>query len=103
MFLVLSRVPHGMRERTATALTILLAVLLLSVPLSTALGHGGGTNAAGCHTNRKTGDYHCHAPKTPEVGHITYCHVVSGQYRCGYALSTCRDLVGMYDGYCTKQ
>lgn len=22
--------------------------------------HGGGLNAAGCHTNRKTGDYHCH-------------------------------------------
>ena len=27
---------------------------------STALAHGGGTNADGCHTNRKTGDYHCH-------------------------------------------
>lgn len=23
-------------------------------------GHGGGLNADGCHTNRKTGDYHCH-------------------------------------------
>lgn len=22
--------------------------------------HGGGLNAAGCHNNRKTGDYHCH-------------------------------------------
>lgn len=22
--------------------------------------HGGGLNADGCHTNRKTGDYHCH-------------------------------------------
>lgn len=26
--------------------------------------HGGGLNAEGCHTNRKTGDYHCHgAPR----------------------------------------
>lgn len=25
-----------------------------------ALAHGGGLNAEGCHTNRKTGDYHCH-------------------------------------------
>ncbi|GAB2668277.1 hypothetical protein GCM10027193_22900 [Arenimonas aestuarii] len=25
--------------------------------------HSGGTNADGCHTNRKTGDYHCHSPK----------------------------------------
>lgn len=22
--------------------------------------HGGRTNAEGCHTNRKTGEYHCH-------------------------------------------
>lgn len=27
---------------------------------SGALAHGGGLNAEGCHTNRKTGDYHCH-------------------------------------------
>ena len=24
------------------------------------MAHSGGTNADGCHTNRKTGDYHCH-------------------------------------------
>lgn len=23
-------------------------------------GHSGGTDSNGCHTNRKTGDYHCH-------------------------------------------
>ncbi|WP_439410359.1 YHYH domain-containing protein [Acinetobacter seifertii] len=22
--------------------------------------HSGGTNSQGCHTNSKTGDYHCH-------------------------------------------
>lgn len=38
----------------------MLLVALVSPP---ALGHGGGTNADGCHANRKTGDYHCHAPK----------------------------------------
>lgn len=26
-------------------------------------GHSGGTDAKGCHTNHKTGDYHCHKPK----------------------------------------
>lgn len=26
-------------------------------------GHSGGTDANGCHTNHKTGDYHCHKPK----------------------------------------
>lgn len=25
--------------------------------------HSGGTDAQGCHTNRKTGDYHCHGSK----------------------------------------
>ncbi|WP_352595126.1 YHYH domain-containing protein [Mesorhizobium sp. M0633] len=24
------------------------------------LAHGGGTDANGCHTNHKTGEYHCH-------------------------------------------
>lgn len=25
--------------------------------------HSGGTDAQGCHTNRKTGDHHCHGSK----------------------------------------
>lgn len=25
-----------------------------------AVAHGGGLDARGCHTNRKTGEYHCH-------------------------------------------
>lgn len=42
-----------------------MRALLLSVVLlpSLALAHSGGTDANGCHTNRKTGDYHCHNPK----------------------------------------
>lgn len=28
-----------------------------------AKGHSGGTDKYGCHTNHKTGDYHCHNPK----------------------------------------
>jgi hypothetical protein len=28
------------------------------------LAHGGGLDANGCHTNRKTGDYHCHRSPT---------------------------------------
>lgn len=31
--------------------------LLLGAP---AFAHGGGLNSQGCHTNRKTGEYHCH-------------------------------------------
>ena len=29
------------------------------------MAHGGGLNSEGCHTNHKTGDYHCH--RTPAV------------------------------------
>ncbi|MGH8029801.1 MAG: excalibur calcium-binding domain-containing protein [Arenimonas sp.] len=39
--------------------------LALSPPVTFA--HGGGTDANGCHTNHKTGDYHCHRPKGPLV------------------------------------
>ena len=27
---------------------------------TSAIGHGGGLDKNGCHTNRKTGEYHCH-------------------------------------------
>ena len=38
--------------------TFLLAVAVALPQLAAA--HGGGLNKEGCHTNRKTGDYHCH-------------------------------------------
>lgn len=37
---------------------------LLSLP-ALVYAHGGGLNTEGCHTNRRTGDYHCH--RTPSV------------------------------------
>jgi hypothetical protein len=36
------------------------AALGAGIPASRAAAHPGGLNAEGCHTNRKTGDYHCH-------------------------------------------
>lgn len=42
----------------------LIALGLLSAS-SYLLAHGGGLNAQGCHTNRKTGDYHCHRAQSP--------------------------------------
>lgn len=38
----------------------LIFCCILYMVWSTALAHGGGLNAQGCHHNRKTGDYHCH-------------------------------------------
>jgi hypothetical protein len=41
-------------------LILLLACLALSIAAAGARAHSGGLNGEGCHTNRKTGDYHCH-------------------------------------------
>jgi endonuclease G len=52
----------------------IFSILLLLVS-SCAQSHPGRTNADGCHTDRKTGDYHCHKPKRqaapPEQGKAT--------------------------------
>lgn len=38
-----------------------LLVLAFGCASSSATAHSGGLDASGCHTNRKTGDYHCHS------------------------------------------
>lgn len=38
----------------------LLFVALMAGLGSAVFAHGGGLDANGCHTNRKTGEYHCH-------------------------------------------
>ena len=80
---------------------LLVATLVLLQPIP-AVPHSGGTNAEGCHTDRRTGDYHCHSPKSPLPGAVTYCHVVSGERRCGYSRTTCYDLVSNYGGFCQQ-
>jgi endonuclease G len=39
-----------------------VAILLIITVHNPASAHPGATNAEGCHTNRKTGEYHCHPP-----------------------------------------
>lgn len=41
---------------------VIVALLLFIAPA--VFAHGGGLNKDGCHTNRKTGDYHCHGGPT---------------------------------------
>lgn len=42
-------------------LLILVLLALATATLGASLkAHGGGLDANGCHTNHKTGDYHCH-------------------------------------------
>jgi hypothetical protein len=45
---------------------ILFTLLAVALVAPTNLrAHGGGLDANGCHTNRKTGDYHCHRSAAP--------------------------------------
>jgi hypothetical protein len=43
-----------------------LGFFVLAVFPIFACAHGGGLNAEGCHTNHKTGDYHCHRAPPPK-------------------------------------
>lgn len=40
--------------------SLLFLALVLTGHPDVAAAHGGGVDANGCHTNRKTGDFHCH-------------------------------------------
>ncbi|MDO4709082.1 MAG: excalibur calcium-binding domain-containing protein [Pseudomonadota bacterium] len=44
-------------------MTRILSILLTLLP-ALALAHGGRTDANGCHTDRRTGTYHCHGSRT---------------------------------------
>ena len=46
--------------------SVAAAFLALLLPLS-ASGHGGGLDRNGCHTNRNTGEYHCHGGPSPST------------------------------------
>lgn len=54
------------RDRLRTTLRrALLAGLLAGVAATAAQAHPGGLDKQGCHTNRKTGEYHCHRGAPP--------------------------------------
>jgi hypothetical protein len=54
---ITSRTGRQVAAAIVVALSILGGPLLAPAPTA---AHPGGLNAAGCHMNRKTGDYHCH-------------------------------------------
>lgn len=41
-------------------LTFAAVAVIMGTWPGVALAHGGGLDASGCHTNRSTGEYHCH-------------------------------------------
>lgn len=52
-----------MKGRLALA-SLVLCLLAICLLAPSASAHGGGLDANGCHTNRKTGEYHCHRPQS---------------------------------------
>lgn len=42
-----------------------MVAAFLVLPSEQAIAHSGGLNSEGCHTNRKTGEYHCHRSPAP--------------------------------------
>ena len=77
-----------------------LGAAFLAAP---AQAHKGNEHSEGCHTDRRTGDYHCHAPKTPpskvDVSQ-TYCLVVRGHDYCGQSRHQCELLALQHGGHC---
>jgi hypothetical protein len=39
-----------------------VTLALAQMPAYPVMAHPGGLNAEGCHTNHRTGEYHCHRP-----------------------------------------
>jgi hypothetical protein len=85
-----------------------LLSLAATFPATPARSHTGDENSLGCHTDRRTGEYHCHEPKTPKTppAEVTrsYCHVVGEQQpRCGHDRGSCYQLVLRFGGVCELQ
>jgi len=38
----------------------LIVTIIAELSFGVAFAHSGGTNSQGCHTDSKTGNYHCH-------------------------------------------
>lgn len=47
-------------DRGGITMKRIIAAALIAMSASVAWAHSGGTDAAGCHYNHKTGEYHCH-------------------------------------------
>lgn len=92
-----------MSDLVKAVVAVGLVSFVVTMMATDAIAHGGGLNSAGCHTNHKTGGYHCHRAQSVPRNRTGYCHVVRGENRCSYARSTCRSLVSQFGGHCERQ
>lgn len=74
----------------ACGLMLALLGTALALPADSAHAHGGGLDRYGCHTQRSTGEYHCHRsaapPSTPAHGASTLAPT-----RAGGAFANCAE------------
>lgn len=73
---------------------VLAASGMLALALSAnTLAHPGGLDKQGCHTNRKTGDYHCHrgAPAAPRYVDTPRSGFAPGSARGSGAFANCAE------------
>jgi hypothetical protein len=93
-----------MSKRSMFGSTLLL-LLAAALPAPPARSHTGDENSLGCHTDRKTGEYHCHEPKTPPAElKLTYCHMWGERPpNCGHERGACYELVLRWGGGCERQ
>jgi hypothetical protein len=84
------------------ALPLCVGATFLAAP---ARSHEGDENSEGCHGDRRTGEYHCHKPLTPQPDPVTltFCHVVRGESRCGHTRDACTQLMVQHGGTCEPQ
>ncbi|MDE0335177.1 MAG: hypothetical protein OXI64_09480 [Defluviicoccus sp.] len=71
---------------TGRILWVVLACALATVPVSGALGHGGGLDRHGCHRETATGGYHCHRSKDEGKEALKYIGIAAGAALAGVAI-----------------
>ena len=64
--LLITQIGLRLRFCRLNLLTCICAAIVITI-VPSAYGHPGGLNSEGCHTNRKTGEYHCHRKATVGV------------------------------------
>jgi Excalibur calcium-binding domain len=65
--------------RLPSVVALLASSLSVSVPIAPAVAHPGGLDVNGCHTNHRTGEYHCHRGPSPAASSVDSLLDRSGQ------------------------
>lgn len=82
---------------------LLTVTLVFIVCTQDTEAHSGMTNAAGCHTNPKTGKDHCHKTRQKIRATHDYCLVYDREKDCGYTSEDCEVLSRRLGGSCVRK